>query len=174
MLIGASGHGGAFTEGMIREMARHTARPVIFPASNPTENSEATPEDLFAWTDGRCLVATGSPFPEVEYGGRRHKIGQGNNVFIFPGLGLGAIAVRARTVTDEMIDAASRALAEQVTPDERAAGLLFPAIGRLRAVSYAVALAVARQAVDSGVGTAGDDTLEDAIARSVWEPRYPG
>lgn len=173
VLIGASGHGGAFTEEMIREMARHASRPIIFPSSNPTENSEATPQDLFEWTDGRCLVATGSPFPDVEYGGRRCKIGQGNNVFIFPGLGLGASAVRARTVTDEMIDAASRALAEQVTLEERSAGLLFPAIHRLRAVSRAVAIAVGRQAVDSGVGTLGEETLENTVAQSVWDPEYP-
>ena len=172
VLIGASGHGGAFTEETVREMARHTARPIIFPCSNPTENSEATPEDLFTWTDGRCLVATGSPFPDVEYGGRRHKIGQGNNVFIFPGLGLGASAVRARMVTDEMIDAASRALAGQLTVEERAAGQIFPEVSRLRAVSFAVALAVGRRAVESGVGLACDGELEDTIARRVWEPRY--
>ncbi len=173
ILIGASGHGGAFTEETVREMARHTRRPIIFPCSNPTEKSEARPEDLFEWTDGRCLVATGSPFPDVECRGRRHKIGQGNNVFIFPGLGLGASAVRARMVTDEMIDAASRALAEQVTAEERAAGQLFPAIGRLRAVSFAVAVAVGRRAVESGVGRAPGYMLEDTIAKRVWEPRYP-
>ncbi|MCY3731264.1 MAG: NAD-dependent malic enzyme [Rhodospirillaceae bacterium] len=173
VLIGASGHGGAFTEDAIRAMARHTLRPIIFPCSNPTENSEARPEDLFEWTGGRCLVATGSPFADVEYAGRRQKIGQGNNVFIFPGLGLGATAVGARMVTDEMIDAASRALAEQVTVEERAAGLLFPAIDRLRAVSRAVAVAVGREAVASGIGRARGATLEDTIAARVWEPRYP-
>ena len=154
-------------------MARHTPRPIIFPCSNPTENSEATPEDLFEWTDGRCLVATGSPFADVEYGGRLHRIGQGNNVFIFPGLGLGASAVQARVVTDEMIDAASRALADQLTAEERAAGQIFPAINRLRAVSFAVAVAVGRRAVESGVGRSYGGALEDTIARRVWEPRYP-
>ena len=173
ILIGASGHGGAFNEETIREMARHTPRPIIFPCSNPTENSEATPEDLFQWTDGRCLVATGSPFPDVEYRGWRHKIGQGNNAFIFPGLGLGASAVTARMVTDDMIDAASRALAEQVTAEERAAGQVFPAIDRLRAVSFAVAVAVGRRAVETGVGRANADSVEDTVARRVWQPRYP-
>ena len=172
ILIGASGHGGAFTREMVREMARHVDRPIIFPCSNPTENSEATPEELFEWTGGRCLVATGSPFADVEYAGRRYRIGQGNNVFIFPGLGLGASAVGARIVTDEMIDAASRALAGQVTSEERSAGLLFPAIERLRAVSGVVALAVARQAVAAGVGALGDENLEDTIAKSAWVPRY--
>ena len=173
ILIGASGHGGAFTEAMIREMARHTPRPIIFPCSNPTENCEARPAELFKWSDGRCLVATGSPFPDVEYGGRRHTIGQGNNAFIFPGLGLGASAVTARMVTDGMIDAASRALADQLTADERAAGQIFPAIDRLRAVSFAVAVAVGRCAVETGVGRTSAESVEDAIARRVWEPRYP-
>ena len=172
ILIGASGHGGAFTEAMVREMARHTPRPIIFPCSNPTENSEATPEQLFKWTDGRCLVATGSPFPDVEYRGRRRKIGQGNNAFIFPGLGLGASAVAARMVTDGMIDAASRALAEQLTAEERAAGQIFPAIDRLRAVSFAVAVAVGRCAVETGVARTSAESVEDAISRRVWEPRY--
>ncbi len=173
ILIGASGQGNAFTEESIREMAAHSERPIIFPCSNPTENSEAAPADLFAWTDGRCLVATGSPFPEVEYSGRRYKIGQGNNVFIFPGLGLGAIAVRASVVTDGMIDAASRALVEQVTSDERSEGLLFPAISRLRAVSYAVAVAVAQQAVSADVAQVDGTSLEDIIANSMWAPEYP-
>ena len=172
ILIGASGHGGAFTEAMVREMARHTPRPIIFPCSNPTENCEARPEELFKWSDGRCLVATGSPFPDVEYGGRRHTIGQGNNAFIFPGLGLGASAVTARMVTDGMIDAASRALADQLTAEERAAGQIFPAIDRLRAVSFAVAVAVGRCAVETGVGRTSAESVEDAIARRVWEPRY--
>ena len=173
ILIGASGHGGAFTEAMVREMARHTPRPIIFPCSNPTENCEARPDELFKWSDGRCLVATGSPFPDVEYGGRRHTIGQGNNAFIFPGLGLGASAVTARMVTDGMIDAASRALADQLTVEERAAGQIFPAIDRLRAVSFAVAVAVGRCAVETGVGRTSAESVEDAIARRVWEPRYP-
>ena len=173
ILIGASGHGGAFTEAMVREMARHTPRPIIFPCSNPTENCEARPDELFKWSDGRCLVATGSPFPDVEYGGRRHTIGQGNNAFIFPGLGLGASAVTARMVTDGMIDAASRALADQLTAEERAAGQIFPAIDRLRAVSFAVAVAVGRCAVETGVGRTSAESVEDAVARRVWEPRYP-
>ena len=173
ILIGASGHGGAFTEETVREMARHAPHPIIFPCSNPTESSEAIPEELFHWTEGRCLVATGSPFPDVEYRGRRHQIGQGNNAFIFPGLGLGASAVRARMVTDEMIDAASRALADQLTAEERAAGQIFPAIDRLRAVSFAVAVAVGRRAVESGAGRTYGGSIEDAVARRVWEPRYP-
>jgi malic enzyme len=173
VLIGASGHGGAFTEGMVRQMAQDQERPIIFPCSNPTESSEATPEDLIRWTDGRCLVATGSPFPPVEYGGRTREIGQGNNVFIFPGLGLGALTVRARSVTDGMIAAASHALAQQVTAEERARGLLFPAVSRLRSVSYAVALAVAERAIHDRVAIHTGQELEQLIASETWEPEYP-
>lgn len=172
ILIGASGQGGAFSETLVRTMAQNTDRPIIFPCSNPTENSEATPEDLLNWTDGRCLVATGSPFPDVDYGGRRIEIGQGNNVFIFPGLGLGAIAVAAREITDGMIAAASRALAQQVTAEEMTAGLLFPAVDRLRSVSRTVALAVAEQAVATGVSAAAVEDIPGLIDDNIWEPEY--
>jgi len=172
VLLGVSGQGGAFTEAIVREMARHTERPVIFPCSNPTENSEATPEDLFRWTDGRALVATGSPFPDVEWNGRTIEIGQGNNVFVFPGLGLGALALGASKITAGMIDAASHALAAQVTAEERGRGLLFPAVDRLRAVSQAVAVAVGQRAVDEGVTAASDEPVEERIAAYVWDVGY--
>jgi malate dehydrogenase (oxaloacetate-decarboxylating) len=173
MLIGVSGVSGAFDERVVREMAAHVERPVIFPASNPSANCEARPADLYAWTQGRCLVAVGSPFPDVEYGGRRFRVGQGNNVFVFPGLGLGALAVRARRVTAHMIRAASTTLASQVSDAELESGLLFPSVTRLRAVSVAVALAVARQAVSDGVATVAEDDVERAVAATAWEPDYP-
>ncbi len=172
VLLGVSGQGGAFTEDIVREMAQHVERPIIFPCSNPTENSEATPVDLFRWTDGRALVATGSPFPDVVHAGRTFEIGQGNNVFIFPGLGLAAVALGARSVTKGMIDAASEAVAAQVTFDERARGLLFPAVERLREVSLAVAVAVGQRAVDDGVAEATDEPVEARIAAQVWEAAY--
>jgi malic enzyme len=173
MLIGLSGVGGSFDERVVREMAAHVARPVIFPSSNPSSNSEAEPADLYAWTEGRCLVATGSPFPDVEYGGRRFHVGQGNNVFVFPGLGLGALAVRAKKVTDRMTNAASKTLAAQVTDAELAAGLLFPSVSRLRAVSFAVATAVAREAIRDGVASVAEHDVERAVRATMWEPRYP-
>jgi malate dehydrogenase (oxaloacetate-decarboxylating) len=173
MLIGVSGVTGAFDERVVREMAAHVERPVIFPSSNPSANSEAKPADLYAWTDCRCLVASGSPFPDVQCDGRRLRIGQGNNVFVFPGLGLGALAVRARRITQHMIQAASKTLAWQVTDAELASGLLFPAVSRLRAVSRAVALAVARQAVSDGVAALREDEIDAAIAATAWEPDYP-
>jgi malate dehydrogenase (oxaloacetate-decarboxylating) len=173
MLIGVSGVGGAFTEEVVREMARHVERPVIFPSSNPSANSEARPADLFEWTDCRCLVAAGSPFPEVECRGKRYKVGQGNNVFIFPGLGLGALAARARRVTSGMTNAASKALALEVTDDECAAGMLFPSVMRLRAVSYAIAVAVARQALEDGVADVRGDDIEAEVRATMWDPEYP-
>jgi malic enzyme len=172
VLLGVSGQGGAFTEEIVREMAKHSQRPIIFPCSNPTENSEATPEDLFRWTDGRALVATGSPFPDVVHDGRTIEIGQGNNVFIFPGLGLSALALGATKITTGMIDAASYALAAQVTAEERARGLLFPAVDRLREVSTAIAVAVGERAIDEGVAEATTETVEERIAAHVWNVGY--
>ena len=173
ILIGVSGVGGAFTEEIVREMAAHVERPVIFPSSNPISSCEANPADLFAWTGGRCLVAAGSPFPDVEWQGKRFKIGQGNNVFIFPGLGLGALASRARRITDGMTTVASRTLAREVTDAERDAGLLFPPIGRLRSVSYSIAVAVARQAVADGVAEIREEDVEAEVRAAMWTPEYP-
>jgi malate dehydrogenase (oxaloacetate-decarboxylating) len=172
MLIGLSGVPGAFDEALVREMARHVDRPAIFPSSNPSANSEAQPQDLYAWTDGRCLVATGSPFPDVAYGGRSYRVGQGNNVFVFPGLGLGALASNARKVTDGMTNVASKALAAQVTAEERASGLLFPSVSRLRAVSFVIAVAVVRQAVRDGVADVPTVEIEQRVRQTMWSPEY--
>lgn len=171
VLIGVSGQFGAFSEEIVRAMAREVERPIIFPSSNPVANSEARPEDLLRWTDGRCLVAAGSPFADVEYGGRTFRIGQGNNVFIFPGLGLAAIASRARQVTDGMIAAASHALAREVTAAERDSGLLFPTVGRIQSVSLTVAREVAERAVSDGVAELDGD-VEAAIRAVAWNPTY--
>jgi len=173
MLIGVSGVSDAFDERLVREMAKHVERPVIFPSSNPSSQCEAKPADLYAWTDCRCLVAAGSPFPDVQCGGKTFRVGQGNNVFVFPGLGLGALAVRASRVTNHMIQAASKTLASQITKDELASGLLFPSVARLRAVSVAVAIAVAHQAVRDGVASVGEDAVDRAVAATAWEPDYP-
>jgi malic enzyme len=173
MLIGVSGVAGAFDEPLVREMAANVRQPVIFPSSNPSASSEATPADLYAWSDCRCLVATGSPFGDVRCGGRSFRVGQGNNVFIFPGLGLGALAMNARKVTNGMTNAASKALAAQVTAEERAQGLLFPAVVRLRTVSFEIALAVARQAVRDGVADIAADEIEQRVRQAIWAPDYP-
>jgi malic enzyme len=173
MLIGLSGVGGAFDERLVREMAKHVERPVIFPSSNPSSASEAKPADLYAWTDCRCLVATGSPVRDVECGGRTFRVGQGNNVFIFPGLGLGALAVNARRVTNGMTNAASKTLATLITPEELDVGLLFPTVTRLRSVSIEVAVAVARQAVQEGVAPVAAGDVEDLVRQAMWQPDYP-
>jgi malate dehydrogenase (oxaloacetate-decarboxylating) len=172
VLIGVSGVAGAFNEQLVREMAKHVERPVIFPSSNPSTNSEAKPADLYAWSDFRCLVATGSPFPNVDCGGRVYRVGQGNNVFIFPGLGLAAIAADARKVTDSMTKVASEALAAQVTSEERAAGLLFPSVARLRAVSFEIAVAVARQAIKDGVARCSLADVERLVREARWSHDY--
>jgi malate dehydrogenase (oxaloacetate-decarboxylating) len=172
-LIGVSAQPGMFTEPVIRAIARHVERPVIFPLSNPTSRAEATPEDLIAWTDGRALVGTGSPFPPVAHGGRHIAIAQTNNSYIFPGLGLGVLAAGAHRVTDGMFMAAARALAAlSPSAHDREAPLL-PPVDRLRAVAVAVAHAVAIQAVADGVAPAMDPaTLDTRIDDQIWEPVY--
>ena len=152
VLIGTSGEPGTFTEAAVREMARHVERPVILPMSNPTSNSEAKAVDVIAWTEGRALVATGSPFDPVIWAGRSIAIGQANNAFVFPGIGLGAILSEAREVTDSMFTAAADRLAATLSESDLAAGMLFPRVRDLRRVTAAIAEAVIREARDCGVG----------------------
>jgi malic enzyme len=173
MLIGTSGEPGAFTEEVVREMARHVERPLVFPMSNPTSKSEAVPADIVAWTEGRALIATGSPFAPVTWRGREIRIGQGNNAFVFPGMGLGVMVSQAREVTEAMFAAAARALAAEVHDADLEAGSLFPPVGQLRWVTAAVASAVVRAARDCGVGRAiEDERVEDEVAEAMWEPSY--
>jgi malate dehydrogenase (oxaloacetate-decarboxylating) len=172
VLIGTSARTGAFTEAIVRDMAAHVKQPVILPMSNPTVLSEASPADLIRWTDGRALVATGSPFGAVDHGGIRYEIGQANNALIFPGLGLGVIAARARQVTDGMLLAAARTVADLVDISPPGAPLL-PRVADLRETSVAVAAAVARTAAAEGVATAALDTdLVGQVRALMWEPRY--
>jgi malic enzyme len=174
-LIGVSGVPRLFSEEVVRAMAAHAERPLIFPLSNPTSQSEAVPADVMAWTDGRALVATGSPFPPVEHGGRVLRIGQGNNAFIFPGIGLGVLLSEASAVTDTMFAAAAEALAAQVSDADLATGALFPSVRDLRRVTASVAASVVRAAREAGVArrTIDDDALSAAIAEATWEPLYP-
>jgi malic enzyme len=153
-------------------MARDCARPIILPLSNPTANTEARPADLLAWTDGRAIIATGSPFAPVDHEGIRHEIGQANNVYVFPGIGLGAIVSGARSVSDGMILAAARTLAAAVTDDRLETGALYPPIAALRDVSRAVAISVAREAVTSGIAPAAPHALEADIDTAMWWPQY--
>jgi malate dehydrogenase (oxaloacetate-decarboxylating) len=172
ILIGTSARGGAFTEEIIKDMAAHTERPVIMPMSNPTELAEARPADIIEWTGGRALVATGSPFPPVDYRGTRYIIGQANNALVFPGLGLGAITAAARAITDNMLSAAAHAVAGLVDAGAQGSPLL-PEVAALRETSLAVAVAVARAAAADGVARANlaGDICEQVRAR-MWQPVY--
>jgi malic enzyme len=173
ILVGTSGTPGAFSEKAIREMAAHTERPVVFPLSNPTAKTEAIPADILAWTGGRALIATGSPFEPVVVDGKTHVIGQANNVFVFPGVGLGAIVADAHEITDEMFLLAARTLAEMVSPERLAVGALYPAISELREVSRQIAAKVVCQSRECGVGRLyRDEEVLDAVDSAMWYPDY--
>lgn len=177
VLIGTSGHGGCFNETLIREMARHVERPAIFALSNPTTKTEVNPSDALIWTNGRALVATGSPFDPVDHEGRRHRIGQGNNVFCFPGIGLGVIASGAKRVTDAMLLGAARAVADKVPQSDLHSGCVYPEVSNLALISRAVAEAVTRAAVSEGLAEfstneADADSIAKRVAQNVWYPEY--
>jgi malate dehydrogenase (oxaloacetate-decarboxylating) len=172
ILIGTSAQPGAFTEEIVREMAKHVERPVIFPLSNPTSKSEATPSDLLDWTEGRAVIATGSPFPEVVYDGRVIRTGQCNNSFIFPGVGLGVIASGARRVTDAMFVAAARVLSEFAPALHDPEAPLYPPLEQVREISFKVALAVAREAQRAGLTKLDLDNLEQTVNGRMWKPHY--
>lgn len=172
-LVGACGQGGRFTADVLNAMARLNERPVVFALSNPTSKAECTAEQAYAWTDGRAVFASGSPFPSVARGGHVHVSGQGNNAFVFPGVGLGLLLSGARRVTDEMFFAAAHALAGCVTDAELAEGRVFPAVSRLREVSLAVAVAVVKVAYEQGQAThPRPPDLAAAVARAMWVPEY--
>ena len=173
MLIGTSTVGGAFSEPIVREMAAHSQRPIILPLSNPTPLAEATPADLIHWTEGRVLVATGSPFDPVTYNHVTHVIGQVNNALLFPGLGLGTIVARASHISDGMLAAAAASVADLVNVSQPGAALL-PLVEDLRETSAAVAVAVARTAIQEGLAREKlGDNLDRAVRDAMWQPEYP-
>jgi malate dehydrogenase (oxaloacetate-decarboxylating) len=172
-LIGVSGQAGAFTEPVLRAMASGVTRPVVFPLSNPTSKSEASPKDILAWTDGRAIVGTGSPFPPVMRDGRPFKTDQTNNSYVFPGVGLGVLAVGARRVTDRMFEAAARALAAASPAKDDPSKPLLPPVVELRSVARHVARAVARAAREEGLCEPFEDAQIDArIDVRMWRPMY--
>ena len=173
VLIGTSGQAHAFTEPAVRAMAKSVERPVIFPLSNPTERSEATPADLDAWTEGRAVIATGSPFPPLRRGGKQFRIDQNNNAYVYPGIGLGAIAVRARRISDGMFLAAANTIAAQSPTRRDPDANLLPPLIEIRKLSFQVALAVALQAQKEGCADAlSEEQTAAAIKAKMWEPVY--
>jgi malate dehydrogenase (oxaloacetate-decarboxylating) len=174
VLIGVTGQAGAFTEEVVRAMAAWVDRPILFPLSNPTSRSEAVPVDLIEWTEGRALIATGSPFGDVVYRGRTIPISQCNNSFIFPGVGLGVVASSAGRVTDEMFLAAAQALSDCSPAVRDPQAPLLPSLTDIRAVSRRIAVAVGAAAQKQGLAEpTTPEELERRVVARQWEPRYP-
>jgi malate dehydrogenase (oxaloacetate-decarboxylating) len=173
VLIGTSGQPHAFHEAVVRAMADRVRRPVIFPLSNPTERAEATPQDLMEWTEGRAVIGTGSPFPPVERDGHSFRVDQTNNAYVYPGIGLGAIAAKARRISDGMFLAAARTIAEMSPAKHDPQANLLPPLVRSRELSFHVAMAVARQALTDGLAAVvSDEALGAAVKAKMWEPVY--
>ncbi|ELB2878625.1 NAD-dependent malic enzyme [Vibrio parahaemolyticus] len=173
VLIGVSGAPGLFSQEVIEEMHKHCKRPIVFPLSNPTSRVEATPNDIIRWTNGEALVATGSPFDPVVHEGRTYPIAQCNNSYIFPGIGLGVLAVNAKRVTDEMLMESSRALATCSPLAINGRGALLPPLEEIHLVSKKIAFAVAKKAIEQGVALEiTDEALNDAIDQAFWQPVY--
>jgi malate dehydrogenase (oxaloacetate-decarboxylating) len=171
ILIGSSTVYGGFTQEVIEAIAASTKRPLVFPLSNPTSKMEAMPADILAWSDGKALVATGSPVPPVQYNGTTYTIGQANNALVFPGIGLGVIVAGAQRVTKGMLDAAAKAVARQADPSQPGSSVL-PDVDNLRAVSAAVGEGVYHAAVEDGVATKPRDNVVQAILDTMWVPEY--
>jgi malate dehydrogenase (oxaloacetate-decarboxylating) len=173
VLIGTSGQPHAFHEAVVRAMAARVRRPVIFPLSNPTERAEATPQDLLAWSEGRAVIGTGSPFPPIRRDGHAFRIDQTNNAYVYPGIGLGAIAAKARRVSDDMFLAAARTIADMSPAKADAQANLLPPLVESRKLSFYVAIAVAKQAQAEGLADAiADEELVAAVMAKMWEPAY--
>ncbi|WP_105902702.1 NAD-dependent malic enzyme [Vibrio gangliei] len=173
VLIGVSGVPGLFSQEVIETMHAHCERPIIFPLSNPTSRVEGTPQDIFEWTQGKALIATGSPFTPVKYEGKDYPIAQCNNSYIFPGIGLGVLAVSASRVTDEMLMESSRALATCSPLALKGRGALLPPLEEIHSVSKKIAFAVAKKAIEQGVALSiTDEAIEAAIDNGFWQPEY--
>jgi malate dehydrogenase (oxaloacetate-decarboxylating) len=173
MLIGTSATPGTFDDAVVKAMSRHNARPIVFPLSNPTSKTECTPEDALRWSEGRAIVATGSPFEPVTVGGKRHRIGQCNNSFVFPGVGLGLTISGARRVSDGMFLESAKALAALVKPEDLAECAVYPELSRIRECSFAVACATIRRAVAEGHAEPEIlEHLEKTVERAMWYPEY--
>lgn len=171
VMIGTSKQPGAFTEDVVKEMAAHTARPIIFPISNPTKLIEAMPADLIKWTDGKVLTATGIPVEDVEYQGVKYNIGQANNALVYPGVGFGAIAAQSKVVNEKMLAAAAHALGGIVDPTQPGAAVL-PPVAKLEEFTTKVSEVVAQSAIDQGLAGKGITDAQKAVADLKWEAKY--
>lgn len=173
LLIGVSGQPGIFNEGLIREMARHVERPIIMPLSNPTHRCEGNPEDILNWSEGRALIGTGSPFPAIIRNGVSRRVDQTNNAYIFPGLGLGVIAVKACRISEQMFMVAAQKLAECSPAQAHADHNLLPPLTEIRDISFTVAVAVAQCAVEQGLAEPlAPEEIRQAVLAKIWEPAY--
>jgi malate dehydrogenase (oxaloacetate-decarboxylating)(NADP+) len=174
ILIGVSGQPKQFTREVIESMSGLNEQPVVFALSNPTSKSECTAEEAYTWSNGKAIFASGSPFDPVEVNGKQMVPGQGNNVYIFPGIGLGVAYSRSRTVTDEMFLEAARILASEVGEDDLDAGCVYPPLSKIRQVSLKIAVGVARIAIAEGLSNMEDsEQLEERIRDIMFDPRYP-
>lgn len=174
VLLGLTAVGGLFKEELIREMAANCERPILFPLSNPTTSAECTAEQAFEWTEGRCIFASGSPFGPVSMNGKTYFTSQCNNMYVFPGLGLGASICGSKTITDKMLYVAAEALANFVSDEEHAQGKVFPSISKIRYVSHTLAVAVIKEAVRENLATkyVPSENLEDFVAKKMYDPVY--
>lgn len=173
VLIGVSGQPGLFTQQVVEAMCKNTAEPIVLPLSNPTSRVEATPHDIIHWSQGKAIVATGSPFANVHYQTRSFEVSQCNNSYIFPGIGLGVLAVSAKYITDNMLMAASQALADASMEHNKPLGALLPPLGQIKAISKAIAKAVAKQAIADEVALPiADEVLDKALQDNFWTPKY--
>ncbi|RJG48703.1 NAD-dependent malic enzyme [Motilimonas pumila] len=173
VLIGVSGQPGLFTQQVVEAMCKNTAQPIVLPLSNPTSRVEATPHDIIHWSQGKAIVATGSPFANVHYQTRNFEISQCNNSYIFPGIGLGVLAVSAKYITDNMLMAASQALADASMGYNKPLGALLPPLGQIKAISKAIAKAVAKQAIADEVALPiADEVIDKALQDNFWTPKY--
>lgn len=173
ILIGCSTVKDAFNEEIVKLMAAHTNRPIIMPLSNPTLLSEARPDNLLSWTDGKAIIATGSPFLDITFNDKNYRIAQSNNAFAFPGIGLGAISAKAKHISDDMLWAATKALSQCSPVNQDKDAPLLPRFTEIKKVSMAIALAVAEQARKEGLAQVGENAnLNELIKANMWEPKY--
>lgn len=173
VLIGATGHPGTFTREVVELMSELNPRPTIFALSNPTSRAECTPAQAYEWSGGRVIFASGSPFPPVEHEGHRYRPGQGNNVYVFPGVGLAAVACKAKRITEAMFLTAARVLADMVSEEDLAAGAIYPPLTRIRDISLTIAEAVVQEAQRSGLARMPiEQDVRSTIANSMFDPTY--